>query len=276
MIADLHCHSLVSDGLLAPAEVVRRAAANGAQLLALTDHDDLSGLPEARAAAADRGIRLVNGVEISVTWDDTTIHVVGLGIDADDAALNRGLEGIRRGRQARAGAIAQALEQAGIPGALEGAARHAHNARLIGRSHFARYLVECGMARDVRQVFEHYLVKGKPGYVTHRWASLSEALDWITGAGGMAVVAHPGRYRLSRAQLQRLFGDFRDLGGTAIEVLAGCHNPDQVREFANVARRFGFLASAASDFHGPGESLQDVGALPPLPEDLSPVWHNLA
>lgn len=272
MKVDLHCHSAVSDGLLSPAEVVRRAAANGVELLALTDHDDVSGLAEARRTAEACGIAFVDGVEASVTWHDTTIHLVGLGIDPANKALDQGLASNRRGRDARAVAMARALADIGIAGALEGAARFAKNSAIVGRTHFARYLVEQGLVRDVRTVFEHYLVCGKPGYVPHSWAGLEEAVRWIVGAGGIAVVAHPARYRLSREESHRFFGEFRDLGGRGLEVLAGAHTPEQVRKFANVARHFGFLASAASDFHGPGESHTDLGALPPLPDDLMPVW----
>lgn len=277
---DLHCHSLISDGLLAPSSVVERAARNGLQLLALTDHDDMSGLPEAHHAALACGIRLIDGVEVSATWrdaggNDTTVHVIGLGIDPHDTPLNLGLRSIRQGREARAATMAAALARVGIPDALEGAARYAKNANIIGRAHFARYLVEYGAARDIHAVFESYLVKGKPGYVSHSWATLQESVKWITGAGGIAVMAHPGRYRMSRQELRHLLGEFKEAGGTGIEVLSGSHDPEQVREMANLARHFGFLASAASDFHGPGESRVDLGELPGLPEDLTPIWHNL-
>lgn len=274
--ADLHCHSTVSDGLLAPASVVWRAHANGVDLLALTDHDELGGLAEARAAADEVGLRFVDGVEISISWgDDQTVHIVGLGIDPGNAGLQDGLRRIRGGRDARAERMAEELAKVGIPGAYEGALRYAGNRALISRSHFARYIVERGHARDVKSVFDHWLAKGKPGYVSHAWATLEDALSWIVSAGGTAVVAHPGRYRLSAAQRMELFGAFKDLGGKGIEVLSGSHGPDETREFASIARRFGFLASRASDFHGPGESWIDLGKMPPLPDDLTPVWSVL-
>lgn len=269
---DLHCHSTISDGLLSPEEVVRRAASNGVELLALTDHDDLSGLARARLAAADLGVRFVDGVEVSVTWHDTAIHIVGLGIEPGNVELMAGLAGLRVGREARAQKMAQALEAIGIRGALEGARRHARNSSIIGRTHFARFLVEQGVARDVRNVFEHYLVRGKPGYVAHQWATLEQAVTWIRAAGGIAVVAHPGRYRLSTNERRRFFEEFKDCGGQGIEVMSGAHGPDQQRDFASVARRFGFTASRASDFHGPEESPVDLGGTPPLPDDLTPVW----
>ena len=274
--ADLHCHSTVSDGLLTPAELVRRAHANGVELLALTDHDELDGLAEARATADAVGLRFVDGVEVSISWgDDQTVHIVGLGVDPANAALIEGLRQVRSGRDARAGRMAAELDRVGIHGAYDGALRHAGNPALVSRSHFARYIVEQGHATDVKSVFDHWLAKGKPGYVAHAWATLDEALRWIIGAGGIAVIAHPGRYRLSKAELRELFVAFKDRGGRGIEVLSGSQKDEEVREFARIAREFGFLASRASDFHGPGESWIDLGKLPNLPEDLTPVWSEL-
>jgi len=274
--ADLHCHSTVSDGLLAPAEVVRRAQGNGVELLALTDHDELDGLAEARATAAELGLRFVDGVEVSISWgDDQTVHIVGLGIDPANAALSEGLQKVRSGRDERAARMAAELDKAGIHGAYEGALRHVGNPALVSRSHFARYIVEQGHAKDVKSVFDYWLAKGKPGYVEHTWATLEDALRWIIGAGGIAVIAHPGRYRLSKAERNELFAAFKACGGRGIEVLSGSNKDDEVREFAHVARQFGFLASRGSDFHGPGESWIDLGKLPDLPEDLTPVWSEL-
>jgi predicted metal-dependent phosphoesterase TrpH len=274
--ADLHCHSTVSDGLLAPAQLVQRAHGNGVELLALTDHDELGGLAEARAAAGELALRFVDGVEVSISWgDDQTVHIVGLGIDPANTALSEGLRQVRSGRDARAGRMAAELDKAGIHGAYEGALRHAGNPALVSRSHFARYIVEQGHAKDVKSVFDYWLAKGKPGYVEHSWASLEDALRWIVGAGGTAVIAHPGRYRLSRTERQDLFGAFKDLGGRGIEVLSGSQKDDEVREFSRIAREFGFLASRGSDFHGPGESWIDLGKMPDLPEDLTPVWTQL-
>jgi predicted metal-dependent phosphoesterase TrpH len=274
--ADLHCHSTVSDGLLAPSEIVRRAQNNGVELLALTDHDELGGLVEARATADEIGLRFVDGVEVSISWgDDQTVHIVALGVDPSNAALMEGLHQIRSGRDARAGRMAAELDKVGIHGAYEGALRHAGNPALVSRSHFARYIVEQGHARDVKTVFDYWLAKGKPGYVTHPWATLEDALRWIIGAGGLAVIAHPGRYRLSKAELRELFAAFKDRGGHGIEVLSGSCKDDEVREFSRIAREFGFLASRGSDFHGPGESWMDLGKMPDLPEDLTPVWSRL-
>ena len=274
MNADLHCHSLASDGLLAPRDLVARAAANGVELLALTDHDDTSGLAEARAGAEERGLRLVDGVEVSVSWRGTTVHIVGLRIDPETPALRGGLQSIRRGRAARAEKIGRALDAAGVPDSLAGARRHAENPELISRAHFARYLVEAGCAPDMKKVFQRYLVKDKPGFVPHEWASLEDAVGWIVASGGVAVVAHPGRYKLHQSEMREFFAEFKDCGGTGIEVVTGSHAPEQFVEFARVAREFGLLASRGSDYHGKGESRADLGALPPLPGDLKPVWHD--
>ena len=280
MNVDLHSHSIASDGLLPAAEVAAKAKAGGVDVWALTDHDEVKALGEARVAAEAAGMRFVDGVEISVSWyakdkkDETTIHVVGLQIDPLHPMLAQGLKRIRSGRDTRAGKMAFELELAGIPGALAGAKKYAINPELLSRSHFARFLVEAGKARNTHQVFQHYLTEGKPGYVPHQWASLAEAVSWIHAAGGVAVVAHPGRYKLSQPQINEFFAEFKDLGGSAIEVMTGSHSVAQYNHFADVARCFGFKASRGSDYHGPGESRVEPGTLPPLPGDLTPVWHD--
>jgi predicted metal-dependent phosphoesterase TrpH len=274
MNVDLHCHSTASDGLLGPGELVARAVANGVETLALTDHDDLSALAEARAQAESEGIRFVDGVEISVTWENSTVHIVGLQIDPRNPVLRSGLESIREGRATRAEKMGEALDAAGIPDSLAGAKTFADNPGLISRSHFARHLVKTGRAQDVKSVFKRYLVKGKPGYVAHQWASLGDAVSWIRASGGIAVVAHPGRYKFSKPELHAFLAEFKDCGGGAIEVVTGSHSPEQYFEFARVAREFGFTASRGSDYHGKGESRADLGALPALPEGLTPVWRD--
>ena len=269
---DLHCHSTASDGLLAPAELVRRAAANGVELLALTDHDDLGGLSPARAVAESLGMRFINGVEISIEWGGLQVHILGYNFDAEDAALNTGLASIRSGRIVRAQRMSADLEKAGIPGCFEGAMRFAENPNLISRAHFARYLVECGVCKDVRSVFDSYIVPGRPGYVDHRWATLEESIGWIVGAGGLASIAHPGRYKFSRPEMRSLLGDFKSYGGQAIEIVSGSHSAENVAVFGRFAREYGFMASCGSDFHGPGESYVDLGRIESLPPDLKPVW----
>jgi predicted metal-dependent phosphoesterase TrpH len=275
---DLHCHSTVSDGTLAPAELVAYAASRGVKVLSLTDHDDLDGLAEARAAAAQHDIRFIDGVEISVTWrTDVTIHIVGLNIDPAYAPLAQGLMDGRRGRVERAHRMADSLAAAGIGGAFEGSMRYVGNPEFIGRTHFARFLVETGHARDIGSVFKHFLVKGKPGFVEHEWTTLAEAVEWIVGSGGVAVLAHPGRYTngrkpLSRKAMRELLAEFTALGGRAIEVVSGSHTAQQCADAARYAQEFGLLASVGSDFHGPGESYRDMGRLPDLPVGCRPVW----
>ena len=269
---DLHCHSTWSDGLLAPAAIVARAATRGVDVLALTDHDETGGLAEARAAAVEAGITLIDGAELSVSWGSHTIHVVGLAIDPNAVVLQAGLASIRAGRTLRARKMADALAAVGIRGAWEGAMKYVTSDRLVSRTHFARHLVDAGYVAEVKDVFKRYLVRGKPGYVPHQWASLADALSWINTAGGQAVLAHPGRYPLSPTAMRRLLGEFRDQGGVAVEVLSASHTPAQAAEYAAYAERFGLLASTGSDFHGPGESWLDLGALPDLPAGLAPVW----
>jgi predicted metal-dependent phosphoesterase TrpH len=274
--ADLHSHSTVSDGTLAPRELVLRAAQQGVELLALTDHDEVGGLAEAAACADEAGLAFVPGVEISVTWAGRTVHVVGLGVDAGDEPLRAGLARTRAGRTERARLMAGELARAGIDGAFDGALKHVGNPDLISRTHFARFLVERGVCRDTREVFGRFLVRGRPGYVPHRWAQLDEALQWIRGAGGVAVIAHPARYGMSENELWALATEFRDLGGAGIEVVCSSHGAGDVQRFAELALQFGFAASRGSDFHGPGESNAELGRVGVLPHRLAPVWDRLA
>jgi predicted metal-dependent phosphoesterase TrpH len=271
---DLHSHSTVSDGLLSPEELVQRAASRGVQMLALTDHDDIGGLARARQAAIPYGVHLINGVEVSVSWNRQNLHIVGLRIDPECPALLQGLQTIRSGRAARAQRIAAELEKSGIRGSLQGAYQHAANPDLIGRTHFARFLVEQGHAGDVKGVFRKFLTPGKPGYIEHCWAALADAVSWIRESGGMAVMAHPGRYSISTMQMRQLLAEFKELGGVAIEVVTGSHTPEQYVVFARYAKQFEMFASVGSDYHGPGESHRDVGRLPDLPEGCQPVWRQ--
>ncbi|BAN23564.1 3',5'-nucleoside bisphosphate phosphatase [Caballeronia insecticola] len=274
MNADLHCHSTVSDGQFAPAEVAARAHANGVTLWSLTDHDQLGGQKEARAAAEALGMDYLSGVEISVTWASRTVHIVGMNVDAENEALQKGLECTRNGRAARGVAIGEALAAVGIPNCYEGALRFTDDPDMISRTHFARFLVEAGYAQSTSDVFARYLGDGKPGFVGHRWAKLADAVKWIRDAGGEPIIAHPGRYDYTPVEFAALFDEFIQLGGHAIEVVTGSHTPDQYREYADVARRYGFEASRGSDFHGTGEGRVDLGQLPPLPGDLTPVWER--
>ncbi|SAL48831.1 PHP-like metal-dependent phosphoesterase [Caballeronia arvi] len=274
MNADLHCHSTVSDGQFAPAEVAARAHANGVTLWSLTDHDQLGGQDEARKAAEALGMGYLAGVEISVTWASRTVHIVGMNVDPANEALLCGLASTRNGRAARGVAIGEALDAIGIPNCHEGALRYTDDPDMISRTHFARYLVEAGYAQSTSDVFARYLGDGKPGFVGHRWAKLADAMKWIKEAGGEPIIAHPGRYDYTPVEFAAFFDEFIQLGGRAIEVVTGSHTPDQYREYADVARRYGFEASRGSDFHGAGEGRVDLGKLPPLPDDLTPVWER--
>lgn len=274
--ADLHCHSVVSDGTLTPEVLASRAAANGVELWALTDHDEIGGQHRAAAAARQHGMKYLTGTEISVTFAGETVHIVGLGFDPDDADMRRGLEATRGGREARAREIAAGLAQVGIRDAYEGAIRYVGNPELISRTHFARFLVESGVCKDTGEVFRRFLTEGKPGYVPHRWASLRHAVQWITDAGGMAVIAHPARYRLTANEEYALFTEFKAHGGRAVEVVTGSHTAAEYVKYADAAREFGLAASRGSDFHSPDESHTDLGQLPFLPGELTPVWELLA
>lgn len=270
---DLHTHSTASDGTLTPRQLVARARAAGVRLLALTDHDTLNGIAEARIAAADQGVHLVPGVEISVTWQGQTVHIIGLAVDPRDPELNAGLEQLRVFRHWRAEEMGRRLEKAGYPGAYKGA-RALAQGNLIGRTHFARFLVSRGAAADVRSVFQRFLVRGKPGHVPGQWTPLAEAVSWICGAGGRAAIAHPARYGLTRTKLLRLLGEFKAAGGEGIEVISGSHSRDESIIFARHAREQGLLASAGSDFHGPEQPWVELGRLPALPDGCIPIWHD--
>jgi 3',5'-nucleoside bisphosphate phosphatase len=274
--ADLHCHSVVSDGTMTPEDLAARAAANGVELWALTDHDEVGGQHRALAAAHAHGMKYLTGTEISVTFAGETVHIVGLGFDADDPRMHEGLLQTRDGRGPRAREIADGLAQVGIKDAYEGALRYVGNPALISRTHFARFLVETGVCKDTSEVFRRFLTEGKPGYVPHRWANLKDAVAWITQAGGMAVIAHPARYKFTANEEYALFHEFKAHGGTGVEVVTGSHTAAEYVKYADVAREFGLAASRGSDFHSPGESHTDLGQLPYLPGELTPVWELLA
>jgi predicted metal-dependent phosphoesterase TrpH len=275
MNADLHCHSSISDGTLEPEAVAARAKANGVELWALTDHDELAGQQRARSAAMALGLPYLTGTEVSVTFAAVTVHIVGLGFDIDDADLAAGLAATRGGREARARDMAAGLATVGIENAYEGALKFVGNPELISRTHFARFLVESGVCGDTQEVFRRFLVEGKPGYVPHRWAALGDAVRWISAAGGIAVVAHPARYKFTPTEEYALFSEFKAHGGRGVEVVTGSHSPAEALRYADTAREFDLLASRGSDFHSPLESRIDLGGLPPLPAGLSPVWEAL-
>lgn len=274
--ADLHCHSVVSDGTLTPEALAGRAAAGGVQLWSLTDHDEIGGQARAIVAARAAGLAYLTGTEISVSFAGRVVHIVGLGFDHESAELAEGLRATRGGREARARDMAAGLAQAGIHGAFEGALKYVGNPELISRTHFARFLVDAGHCGDVPEVFRRFLTEGKPGFVPHKWAALKDAVGWITRAGGVAVIAHPGRYGFTPTEEYALITEFMAHGGRGIEVVTGSHTPAEFQQYADTAQEFGLLASRGSDFHSPEESRVDLGSLPPLAAALTPVWAALA
>lgn len=273
--ADLHSHSHVSDGTLSPEDLAGRAHAQGVELWAMTDHDEISGVARARCAALALGLDYLTGTEISVSFAGETVHIVGLGFDADNAALHAGLASTRSGRRTRAQAMADGLAQAGVGDAFEGALRYVSNPDLISRTHFARFLVESGVCNDTYEVFRRFLTEGKPGYVPHQWARLGDAVRWITQAGGVAVIAHPARYKFGPSAEYALFSEFVAHGGQGVEVMTGSHSEAERLRYADTALEFNLLASRGSDFHSPAESRTDLGSLPDLPGRLQPVWEAL-
>jgi len=274
--ADLHCHSVVSDGTLTPEQLAARAKANGVELWSLTDHDEIGGQERAQAAAKVQGLKYLTGVEISITFANKTVHIVGLGFDAHNEPLRTGLRQTRGGRGERAKEMSEGLAKVGIHGAYEGALKYAGNPELISRTHFARFLVETGVCHDTNEVFRRFLTEGNPGFVPHRWATLKDALQWIAQAGGMAIIAHPARYGFTPNEEFALFTEFKNHGGQGVEVVTGSHTPAEYVTYADMAQEFNLYASRGSDFHSPDESRIDLGMLPWLPGQLTPVWEALA
>lgn len=270
---DLHCHSLASDGSLAPEDVVSRAVARGVDVLALTDHDGTEGIAAAKRAAEDTALKIIPGVEISVTWSNQTVHIIGLNIDTDDQAMQQGLAEIRQYRQTRAIKIAEKLAKHGIEGAYEGASQYASPV-MLGRVHFAKFLVQAGHAKTIGDVFKQFLVKNKPGYVSGEWATLEQAVSWINNAGGQAVIAHPGRYKMTATKLKRLLAEFVSLGGVGMEVVSGRQSPEEIKQLAKWAVEYNLLASRGSDFHSPDNEWVELGRLPDLPPTVAPIWQT--
>ena len=274
--ADLHCHSTVSDGTLPPEVLAERAKANGVELWALTDHDEVGGQQRALEAARALGLPYLTGVEISVTFAGKVVHIVGLGFDHHDPRIVEGLRTTRGGRGARAKEMAEGLAQVGIRGAYEGALKYAGNPELISTTHFAGLRLEAGHCADVPEVFRRFLTEGKPGYVPHRWAALGDAVRWITGAGGLAVIAHPGRYGFTPTEEYALITEFIAHGGRGIEVVTGSHTAADMVQYTDTALEFDLLASRGSDFHSPEESRVYFGRLGEhLSGRLKTVWNAL-
>jgi len=273
LVFDLHCHSIASDGSLSPTELVNFAVSQGVDVLALTDHDNTAGIAEAQEIAKQRGLRLIAGVEISVSWGAMTVHILGLGVDPDCQVLQAGLSKLREFRLFRATEIDKRLAKHGINHALEGAKKYA-TGEIIGRTHFAHFLVEQGVCKDFRSVFKNYLTNGKPGHVAGDWARLEDAVAWINAAGGQAVIAHPARYRISATKLRNLITEFKSCGGVGLEVVSGSHSKSECQMMAKLANDFEMLASCGSDFHGPENTWIQLGKIPALPPSCVPVWQN--
>ena len=273
MSIDLHSHSTVSDGTLTPSELLAHAAKQDVEVLALTDHDSVDGLDEAAIAAKQHGIKLINGAEISIMWKGQTIHMVALGIDPSYQPLRDGLASICEYRSWRAEEIGRRLAKKRIEGAYEGAKAYAKGS-LIARPHFGRFLIEKGYCKDMREVFKKYLVRGRPGYVPGKWAEMDAAVSWVRGAGGIPIIAHPARYRLTAGRLRTMLGEFKECGGLGIEVVSGSHTPDECNTMAAHAERAGLLASQGSDYHGPENPWVQLGRLTPMPDNCNPVWQS--
>jgi len=273
MIIDLHSHSTISDGTLSPTDLLAHASKQEVDVLALTDHDSVAGLDEATEAAKQHGIKLINGVEISTSWNGQTIHMVGLGIDPTYQPLLDGLDAICDYRGWRAEEIGRRLAKKRIEGAYEGAKSFANGA-LIARTHYARFLVDAGYCKDIREVFKKYLVRGKPGYVPGKWAEIEEAVSWVRGAGGIPIIAHPARYRITAGRLRKLLAEFKSAGGLGMEVVSGSHNADECQTMAAHAKRAGLFASQGSDYHGPENPWVELGRLIPMPDGCETVWES--
>lgn len=269
-LIDLHTHSTASDGRLSPAAVVERAADRGVKCLALTDHDTVAGIPEARRAAAGHGIDLVAGSEISVTWQRRTLHIVGLDLNIESPRLSEGLAGQQRERETRARTIAERLARIGLRNGLA-RARSLAGAGQITRSHFADLLVDDGIARTRQAAFKRYLGPGRPGYRRTVWAGLDEAIAWIHTAGGQAVLAHPFGYGMSGAWRHRMVAAFAEAGGNALEISTGVSTLEQESQSARDARRHGLAGSIGSDFHSPEQFWLEIGRLRRLPRQIPSV-----
>ncbi|MFV1982159.1 MAG: PHP domain-containing protein [Thiohalomonadales bacterium] len=270
---DLHSHSTASDGTFSPSELVRHAFEQNVSHLALTDHDNTAGLEEAHKVASELGLSFINGIEISVTWSKQTIHILGLCIDPANSIMQKGLLELMDYRDWRATEIALRLDKSGISGAYDGANQY-RSGRIFSRTHFARFLVDSGHAKSIRDVFKHYLIPGKPGHVPGKWASLEDCLSWISLAGGIAVIAHPARYGLTATRLRRLMTDFKELGGVAIEVVSGSHSNDDIRYMSELATQFEFYSSCGSDFHSTDNQYINLGKMPELPARCTPIWKH--
>lgn len=272
---DLHCHSINSDGAHSVVAVLDMVKQNGGKYIALTDHDTVCGVAEARSYAKSLELNFIAGVEISVTWNKTLIHILGLGIDENNQELIKNLEQLRSLRLSRGQKIAEKLAKLGIPNALEGALKYCSNENALSRTHFARFLVDNGYAKANR-VFDKYLANGKPAYVAQEWTSLENAISWIKNSGGYAVIAHPSRYRLTHTKLQNLINDFKTAGGIGIEVISSSHSETDAMSIAQLANKNDLLGSIGTDFHNIDSYPRlRVGINYPLPSICKPIYQLL-
>lgn len=277
MNVDLHCHSTASDGSLTPTELVARAWDQGVRVMALTDHDTLEGQLEARQAMRERGMQWVSGIELSCTWSGATIHVLGYGFPLDAPPLLAAVEALHRGRWLRAEEISRRLAAKGMPGALEGARAIQQalgdSGNAPARPHFADFLISAGHVKDRAEAFRKWLGAGKLGDVKLHWPTLDDTVETLRKSGAWVSLAHPMHYELTRSKRRRLIADYIQAGGQALEVVNGMQPAEQVGTLSILTREFGLLASAGSDFHGPG-TWSEIGVYRPLPEDLPPLWRR--
>lgn len=268
---DLHCHSTASDGSLTPTELIVRAKAKGVTSLALTDHDTINGQQEAKDAAQENAINFISGVELSTTWENKCFHIVGLNIDPKHSGLTQGISKLQTLRAERTKTIALKLEKKAITGSYEAVIKAAKGG-MVTRTHFSNYLLDQHHVSTQQEAFDRYLGEGKPAFVSTVWAELHDAINWINQAKGVAVVAHPLRYKLTVSWMRRFLSFFKEAGGQGIEVVTGHSNPDEIRRAILYAKHYDLFASVGSDFHTPDNQWVELGRLPPLPATVTPIW----
>ena len=268
---DLHCHSTFSDGLLSPDLLLERAKQNGVRHLALTDHDTVAGVLALQQLPSDPAIQIIPGIELSVQWKKYDVHILGLNINVNEPQLQAIISEQLERRVLRAQAIGQALERCGIADAYAKTCELAGHPK-VGRAHYAQLLIKAGYARDMKAAFKTYLSKGKVAYVPVTWINLKSAVHVINAAGGHAVIAHPLKYKLTRTKLHELLQEFKDLGGTGIEVISGDSMAEDSAKLAQLCKKFLLLASTGSDYHGDGLSRVGLGRQKKLPDDCLPIW----
>ena len=271
---DFHMHSTASDGVLSPTTLVELCHENNVQVMALTDHDTTEGLAEAKSVAESKGITFINGVELSATWNKKVLHIIGLNIDPENPELINALEDLKQQRLNRAERIAKKLNGIGISGSLEGAKKFSSGG-LITRPHFAQFLVDQGHATDPQDAFKRYLGDNKKAYVSTEWPEMEKVVETIKYAGGIAVLAHPLRYKMTASWLRRLLTSFKEVGGQGMEVVCGYYTSTEIETSIGYALKFELMGSVGSDFHGHSQYSNIPGKIPPLSESIIPIWSLL-